>query len=688
MSLLDQVREAFRLVDPAGTGLIPRSQLVSLIRCLQPGLSERQVQRLVAGPGSTDAGGTNGRSVDYNEWIRWLFTTEAEVPPSTPASPSAVTAGAPHANTAATLRVVQITDVYMLDEFPSLRNLIKAKREELNAVRGGLRSGSKTVSMLTGDFLMPYLLSTVDKGQGMMTMLNETPIDYVTWGNHEDDLGHADVLRCERQYTGVWINTNMTTHESFQDSMCQKEFEVLEVRSADGSNVRRVGMIAVLSGEPMLYKPGAFGGAVIEDPWETMAKVKPFLEDTHKCDLVLPLCHLYEPQDERTAREFDFPVVLSGHDHHRVDRVVNGTRILKPGSDAHFAVVLDITWDTAECTKPHIQAETVRVADWPADSQLQELVTNAYSVLERLRQTQLTVVSQEFRPLSSEGARSRRTTCATFLCSAIRDSLNLHCLQMSPHCDCVLINGGQFRGARHYADNEHITLEALRSEMDAEVEIVVAQLPGYLLKGGLRETWCAPGGGWMQYDDAVEVDADGFVIRIDRQEIDPGRIYRVGTTSRFGVRMIPSVEAYFGEEESRKPHMDTGIPVHALLMAIFAEQAWVKVWRRLDEDQDGKVDPRSLQRLDTDKSGGLDRTELLQGIQDYAGFSTFRDEYALVDVIMHVAGDDNGDGHLSLEEMNNRRAARVRELYTMRKSLRASRDKAAELLNAGGTSGG
>ena len=34
-------------------------------------------------------------------------------------------------------------------------------------------------------------------------------------------------------------------------------------------------------------------------------------------DLIIPLCHLYEPQDERTAREFDFPVILSGHDHRK-----------------------------------------------------------------------------------------------------------------------------------------------------------------------------------------------------------------------------------------------------------------------------------------------------------------------------------------------------------------------------------
>ena len=47
--------------------------------------------------------------------------------------------------------------------------------------------------------------------------------------------------------------------------------------------------------------------------------------------MVLPLCHLYEFQDERTCNDFDFPVVLSGHDHHRVDRMVEGSRLLKPG---------------------------------------------------------------------------------------------------------------------------------------------------------------------------------------------------------------------------------------------------------------------------------------------------------------------------------------------------------------------
>jgi 5''-nucleotidase/2'',3''-cyclic phosphodiesterase and related esterases len=219
----------------------------------------------------------------------------------------------------------------MLDHFPSLSTLIKAQRAELTAAQ----NGSKAVSILTGDFLMPYLLSTIDKGRGMMKTINHVPIDYVTFGNHENDLPHQDFLEREREFEGLWINSNMQSHESFKGSKSQVATSTIEVQSADGSNVRRVGLLSALTDHPSLYKPGAFGGAKILDPWDTMGHYKALLEQ-QGVDFVLPLCHLYEPEDNVTAQRFDFPVILSGHDHHRVDRVANGSRLLQPGQDAIF----------------------------------------------------------------------------------------------------------------------------------------------------------------------------------------------------------------------------------------------------------------------------------------------------------------------------------------------------------------
>ena len=163
-----------------------------------------------------------------------------------------------------------------------------------------------------------------------MNVINKTPIDYLTWGNHEHDLDHASVMKREKEYQGVWINSNMKSHESFKDSKCQVDSAIIEVTSPDGSNSRKLGMIGVLSNAPGLYKPGAFGGATIDDPWDCLRTYDAKLKD-EGCDMVLPLCHLYEFQDDRTCSDFDFPVVLSGHDHHRVDRVHEGSRLLNLG---------------------------------------------------------------------------------------------------------------------------------------------------------------------------------------------------------------------------------------------------------------------------------------------------------------------------------------------------------------------
>ena len=183
----------------------------------------------------------------------------------------------------------------------------------------------------------------------MMKMLNMTPIDYITWGNHESDLNHGDVMRREKKYQGIWINSNMTSHESFENSKSKVDSSILEVVSPDGSNTRKIGMCAVLSNDSSMFKPGAFGGATIEDPWECLKLYNEKLLN-EGCDMVLPLCHLYEHQDEKKCNEFDFPVVLSSHDHHCVDRVINGTRLLKPGLVANEAVVLDLSCSSADAT--------------------------------------------------------------------------------------------------------------------------------------------------------------------------------------------------------------------------------------------------------------------------------------------------------------------------------------------------
>ena len=211
----------------------------------------------------------------------------------------------------ARLTIIQVTDVYTLANFASLKTLI-AETKKLSG------HDAKVISVLTGDFLAPYLLSSVDRGAGMMNALAKTPIDYLTWGNHEADIDHRTVCRHVENFNGTWINTNMQDHETMHHEH-HKPFEIITVSSPDGTATLKIGLIAVLSDDPNLYaqfkSPGPFGGATIQNPWDTLEEYKALLEGPeYDCDLVIPLQHLYVEDDHKTCRKFDFPVVLSGHD--------------------------------------------------------------------------------------------------------------------------------------------------------------------------------------------------------------------------------------------------------------------------------------------------------------------------------------------------------------------------------------
>ena len=550
--------------------------------------------------------------------------------------------------TNARLRIIQITDVYKLENFPHVRTLIKEKRNELEKL------GGKTISVLTGDFLAPYLLSSFDNGVGMMNMLNKTPIDYLIWGNHEHDLSHASVMKREREYNGVWINSNMKSHESFKHSKCQVESVVLEVVSPDGSNTRKVGMCGVLSADPKLYKPGAFGGATIDDPWECMRYYNNKLKAEDGCDMVLPLCHLYEYQDEKTCREFDFPVILSGHDHHRVDRVIEGTRLLKPGMDANYAVILDLIWESADSeSTPIIHASTIPVCEFTPDEELAHEASKAYSILDSLVNTHLSMIPEKYSPLTSRGVRECRVSMATYLCTQLRLALNLDTEKYVNDCDCVMMKGGKFRGERNY-ENLVFTFEALKTEFAKDEDVYIWRVPGYILQKGVEETWKCPNSAWMQYDDQVEVNSEGQFTTIGNLPFDPERIYRVGSAKNLKKDMggTPTFNEYYKENPESLPDFDAGITSQVLLLKLFSRDIWQRLWKFLDVDGDGVLTADEIKVLDTDGDGKLSKAELRSAIANLLGLSTSEGQDALLLYVLHAGGDRNLNQQLTLDEMN------------------------------------
>jgi len=564
----------------------------------------------------------------------------------------------------ARLTVIQITDTYTLENLPSVKTMQQDIRNK--------STGSKVISMMTGDFLAPYLLSSVDRGQGMMNALGKIPIDYLAWGNHEADISHKTVCRHVRQFPGTWLNSNMLDHEAMD---AQKEFDVIEVTSPDGSNNRKVGLVAVLSNDPALYshfKGGAFGGATIDDPWETLARLKDLLEGPdYDCDTIIPLQHMYVPDDHKTCRQFDFPVILSGHDHHRVDEVVGGTRLLKPGMDAVYATILELTWPNKEAEgKPQIRATFVKTSDWEPETELAEECERAYDALEPLRNTELARVPPSFEPLTSSNSRGKTCSMGMYISTLLRSSLNISRRQRQHLVDAVLLMGGNIRGGTDYPPGCFFSLEALEAEIKSDEVIAVLPMPGWLLSEGVTATHeGGPIPGWMQYDNGVVEDFSGerpVVTHVRGEPIEHDKIYRIATKiSDLTNGQCPPWTDYYTEHPELLPPKGAYVNIQAELMAYFARNLWRRIWdnlsRTLDAECDVAVEDNGLcnpedcnaelrlETLDKNNDGIISVEEIQEALAD-VGLSVDNRELSLAKFV-HDFADTTGTGEVTIEDL-------------------------------------
>ena len=121
----------------------------------------------------------------------------------------------------AQLRIIQVNDVYELENLAHLANLIKEYRTE------------NTVTVMPGDFLAPSPLSSLDGGAAMIEIMNDTPIDYVCFGNHEWDVGMVSLQAAIKNFRGKWINSNM---KDFSTDKIMPAYEILQVRCCCSSS--------------------------------------------------------------------------------------------------------------------------------------------------------------------------------------------------------------------------------------------------------------------------------------------------------------------------------------------------------------------------------------------------------------------------------------------------------------------
>ena len=549
------------------------------------------------------------------------------------------------------------------------------------------------------DFQRKILALVLERNEDTQTCFSSFP--------PQADINHKTVCRHVRNFPGTWLNSNMLDHDAMDH---QKEFDVVEVHSPDGTNSRKVGLVAVLSNDPKLYEhfkpPGAFGGATLDDPWETLERLKVKLDGPeYACDTIIPLQHTYVPDDHKTCKMFDFPVILSGHDHHRVDEVVDGTRLFKPGMDAIYATVLDLIWPDAEAegNKPVIKARFVKTSDWEPEPVLAEECERAYDALEPLRNTELAKVPPSFEPLSSKDSRAKVCTMGQYICTLLRSSLNVSRRQEEKHLiDAVLLMGGNIRGGEDYPAGGFFSLEALEAEIKSDEVIAVVPMPGWLLAEGIQATHAGdPIPGWMQYDNGVIEDttqSPPVITQVRGRPINHDQIYRVATKiSDLTNGQSPPFTEYYSKHPELLPPKGAYINIQAELMTYFARNLWRRIWDHLSRELDAECEAEPedqaviecgegefegcnpelrLSTLDADKDGKISVNEMQNALAEFAGLSVDNRELSLARFV-HEYADQTGNGEVTLEDLEvfceeMRRADAVHERVQWQKAFEKS----------------
>ena len=174
------------------------------------------------------------------------------------------------------LRMLCVNDVYTLENLPRLATLAAELRAE--------DPGAAFVTTLAGDFVSPSLLSSLDGGRGMIDCMNGVPIDYVCFGNHEDDISAAELHARIGEFKGTWLSTNVL---GFDPKLVTAA--VLEIGRPEGGRHVRVGLVGVVMDDAAAYRAPPFGGATLLPPNDVAVAAAKHLYDEERCALVVPL---------------------------------------------------------------------------------------------------------------------------------------------------------------------------------------------------------------------------------------------------------------------------------------------------------------------------------------------------------------------------------------------------------------
>ncbi|KAK4238314.1 Metallo-dependent phosphatase-like protein [Achaetomium macrosporum] len=259
-------------------------------------------------------------------------------PSSTPpsAEPVVTFSSGRDLNTPPDLRILHYNDVYHLDPSSAepvggIARFVTLCKEYREAER--FRGQPELVTLFSGDVFNPSLESSITKGSHMVPLLNLIGTECACVGNHDLDFGVAQFRHLTSKCAFPWLLANVLDPALGEDVPLGNARKTHMLTTSNGL---RIGLLGLGEREWLETINALPPGIIYRSATEVTRELAPQLR-AQGADIVIALTHMREPNDNKLAQQLGeeglVDLILGGHDHFYAHSFINGTHVLRSGSD-------------------------------------------------------------------------------------------------------------------------------------------------------------------------------------------------------------------------------------------------------------------------------------------------------------------------------------------------------------------
>jgi 5'-nucleotidase len=377
-----------------------------------------------------------------------------------------------------------------------------------------------TYSILAGDLLSPSAIGTSKlngeplAGKQMIDVFNHIHWDYITFGNHEFDIGKKALLQRLAESKSVFFSSNVL------DSATQKPFEHSQgtvILNVDGVKVGLIGVTLQELRQDFV---------AILDPLTSTQKAIQQLKP--QVDMIILVTHQDMKDDIAFAEKLEgVDLIIGGHEHENA-YVIRGAHLVpitKADANAKSAFIHNISFDK-QSGKKSIESKLVFLdesvpLDPETDALVQQWQQQAFGLFRQQDFDPERVVGHTTQALDGLEASVRNKS------TSLTDLLAKAFLHVYPEADLSLYNGGSIR-IDDIIPAGAITEYDVIKIMPFGGKLYLAQFSGELVEKALNANKQNKGrGSFLHYANVTQNNGKWL---INQQAIDSKKLYKVAIT--------------------------------------------------------------------------------------------------------------------------------------------------------------